>query len=47
MATTWHPSEGFEPFATRLLFGASYTSTAHYPMNDHDVIDISLRIIKP
>jgi hypothetical protein len=46
MATDWHPSEGFEPLATRLFIGASYTSAARYPMRDCDVIDIGLRVIK-
>jgi hypothetical protein len=46
MAADWHPSDGFEPLATRLSVGASYKSAAHYPMNDHDVIDIGLREIK-
>ncbi len=46
MAVTWHPSKGFEPLATRLFIGVSYTSAACYQMDDHDVIDISLHIIK-
>jgi hypothetical protein len=46
MAATWHHSEGFEPLAMRLVISASYASAAHYPMDDRDVIDISLRIIK-
>jgi hypothetical protein len=46
MAITWHPSEGFEPLATHLFIGASYTSAARYPMDDCDVIDIGLCIIK-
>jgi hypothetical protein len=28
MAADWHPSNGFEPLATRLFVGASYASTA-------------------
>ncbi len=46
MAADWHPSDGFEPLATRLFIGASYASTARYLMNDCDVIDISLHVIK-
>jgi hypothetical protein len=46
MAADWHPSNGFEPLATHLFIGASYASAARYPMDDHDVIDIGLRIIK-
>ncbi len=46
MAADWHPSNGFEPLATCLFVGASYASTARYPMNNHDVIDIGLCVIK-
>ena len=46
MAADWHPSEGFKPLATCLFIGASYASAARYPMDDRDVIDIGLRIIK-
>jgi hypothetical protein len=46
MATTWHPSKGFEHLAMHLFIGISYASTARYPMDDRDVIDIGLRIIK-
>jgi len=46
MAADWHPTNGFEPLATRLFIGASYASAALYPMDDRDVIDIGLRIIK-
>jgi hypothetical protein len=46
MAADWQPSDGFEPLATRLFIGASYASAARYPMDDRDVIDIGLRVIK-
>jgi hypothetical protein len=46
MAANWHPSDGFEPLATRLFIGASYASVARYPMDDRDIIDIGLHIIK-
>jgi hypothetical protein len=46
MAATWHPSNGFEPLATHHFIGTFYASAARYPMDDHDVIDISLRLIK-
>ena len=46
MAADWHPSDGFEPLATCLFIGASYASAARYPMDDCDVIDIGLRVIK-
>jgi len=34
MAADWHPSNVFEPLATRLFIGASYVSAALYPMDD-------------
>jgi hypothetical protein len=46
MAADCHPSDGFEPLATRLFIGASYASVAHYPMDDCNVIDIGLHVIK-
>jgi hypothetical protein len=46
MAATWHPSNGFKPLMTRLFIGASYASVARYQMDDHDVIDIGLCVIK-
>jgi hypothetical protein len=46
MAADWHPSDGFEPLATCLFIGASYASAACYPMEDCDIIDIGLRVIK-
>ncbi len=46
MATNWHPSDGFEPLATCLFVDVSYMSATRYPMNNHDVTDIGLRVIK-
>ncbi len=46
MATTWHPSKFFMPLAMHLFIGASYTSAAHYPMDNHDVINICRHVIK-
>jgi hypothetical protein len=46
MAATWHPFEGFKPLVTRLFIGASYASAARYPMDNRDIIDIHLCIIK-
>jgi hypothetical protein len=46
MATDWHPSDGFKPLRTRLFVGASYVSVACYPMNDRNVIEIGLSVIK-
>jgi hypothetical protein len=46
MATTWYTSDSFKPLATGLFIGASYTSMTRYPMDDCDIIDIGLHIIK-
>ncbi len=46
MAATWHPSKGFDPLAMCLFIGASYASAARYPIDNRDVIDIGLRVIK-
>jgi hypothetical protein len=46
MATTWHPSKDFEPFARHLFICASYASAARYPMDNHDVIGIGFCVIK-
>jgi hypothetical protein len=46
MAADWHPSDGFEPLATHLFVVASYASASRYPMDDRNVIDIGLRVIK-
>jgi hypothetical protein len=46
MAATWHPSNCFEPLTMHLFIGASYVSTARYPMDGQDIININLRKIK-
>jgi hypothetical protein len=46
MAATWHPSKGFKPLAKHLFISASYASAARYPMDNHDIINIGLCIIK-
>jgi hypothetical protein len=46
MAADWHPSDGFEPLETHLFIGTSYMSAARHPMDDRDVIDIGLHVIK-
>jgi hypothetical protein len=46
MAANWHPSDGFEPLMMRLFAGAPYANAARYLMNNHDVIDIGLSVIK-
>jgi hypothetical protein len=46
MAANWHPSDGFKPLAMRLFIGGSYASAAHYAMEERNIVDISLRVIK-
>jgi hypothetical protein len=46
MAANWHPSDSFEPLATHLFIGALYASAARYPMEERNIINISLRVIK-
>ena len=46
MAADRHPSDGFEPLVMRLFIGASFVSVARYPMEDCDVIDIGLHVIR-
>ncbi len=45
-AADWHPSDGFEPLATRLFSGMSYASAARYSTEERNIINIGLRIIK-
>ncbi len=46
MATDWQPTNGFEQLVTRLFLGAAYASAARYPMEERDIIDIGLRVVK-
>jgi hypothetical protein len=46
MAADWHPSDGFDHLVLCLFTGAAFASSAGYLMNDIDVIDNGLRIIK-
>jgi hypothetical protein len=46
MAADWQPANGFEQLVTRLFLGVSYASAARYPMEEHNIIDIGLRVIK-
>ncbi len=46
MATNWQPTESFEQLVTWLFLGALYASAAKYPMEERDIIDIGLRVIK-
>jgi hypothetical protein len=46
MAADWQLANSFEQLVTRLLLGASYASAARYPMEERNIIDIGLRVIK-
>jgi hypothetical protein len=46
MATDWQPANGFEQLVTQLFLGVSYASAARYPMEERNIIDIGLRVIK-
>jgi hypothetical protein len=46
VAANWQPTDGFEQLSTRLFLGASYASAARYPMEERDIINIGLRVIK-
>ncbi len=46
MAADWYPSNGFKPLAMRPFVGASYANMARYLMNNRNIIDIGLRVIK-
>jgi hypothetical protein len=46
MAADWQPANSFEQLVTQLFLGASYASAARYLMEERDIIDIGLRVIK-
>jgi hypothetical protein len=46
MATDWHPTNGFDTLTLHLFTGAAYAGCMGYTMADHDIVDISLHIIK-
>jgi hypothetical protein len=46
MAADWQPTDGFEQLVTRLFLSTSYASAARYLMEERDIIDIGLRMIK-
>jgi hypothetical protein len=46
MAADWHPSGGFDALIIRLFTGTAFASSAGYKMNDVDIVDIGLCIIK-
>jgi hypothetical protein len=46
MAANWHPADGFDALILRLFTGATYASSTGFKMNDIDIVDIGLHIIK-
>jgi hypothetical protein len=46
MAANWHPAKGFDALILRLFAGAAFASSTGCKMNDVDIINIGLRIIK-
>jgi hypothetical protein len=46
MAANWQPADGFEQLVMQLFLGASYASAARYPIEEGNIIDIGLRVIK-
>ncbi len=46
MAADWQPTNGFEQLVTRLFLGAAYASVARCPMEEHNIINIGLHVIK-
>jgi hypothetical protein len=46
MAADWQPTNGFEQLVTRLFLGALYASAARYPLEECNIINIGLRVIK-
>jgi hypothetical protein len=46
MAANWHPANGFDALILRLFTGAVYASSASFKINDVNIVDIGLCIIK-
>ena len=46
MAMDWHPSQGFETLENRLFIGQAYSHVANHPINDEDLVDIGLRVLR-
>jgi hypothetical protein len=46
MAADWHPANGFDALILHLFTGAMYASSAGLKMNDVNIVNIYLRIIK-
>ncbi len=46
MAANWHPANGFDVLVLRLFSGAAFVGCTGFAMNDRDIVDIGLRVIK-
>jgi hypothetical protein len=46
MATDWHPADGFENLVLCIFSSGFNASCASYPMVDHNIVNIGLRVIK-
>jgi hypothetical protein len=46
MAANWHPANGLDALILCLFTGAAYASSTGFKMNDVDIVDIGLHIIK-
>jgi hypothetical protein len=46
MAANWHPTNRFDALILCLFTGAAYASSVGFKMNNVDIVDIGLRIIK-
>jgi hypothetical protein len=46
MVANWHPANGFDTLALRLFTGAAYAGYTGYTMDNCDIVNIGLRIIK-
>jgi hypothetical protein len=46
MAADWHPANGFGILLLLLFSGATFTGCTGFAMNDRNIVNISLRMIK-
>jgi hypothetical protein len=46
MAAEWHPANQSDVLVLRLYSGAAFAGCTSFAMNDHDIVDIGLRVIK-
>ena len=46
MAQDWHPSQGFKTLENRLFLGQAYSHVADHPIEEKDMVDIGLRVLR-